>query len=183
MNLEVRVLVALCVSIGTDGTALSAVSEVTFQQFHQFLTMVLRPALHNVLDIGDEHSIFAMDATAPLKTDDGAPFSVDESGSISMVSPQRVPGENRAESSAFGSQEQKPHESLPSVRAAKLQREGWKAYKAVNRGIAESVAEVLKPGDPVWTHDFQMCIVPKFLSQLCADIPQVCRRFCCFPPT
>eukprot|EP01138_Halocafeteria_seosinensis_P014351 gb/GECG01014652.1/.p1 GENE.gb/GECG01014652.1/~~gb/GECG01014652.1/.p1 ORF type:complete len:1488 (+),score=191.88 gb/GECG01014652.1/:1-4464(+) len=158
------------------------VSETTFQQFHQFLTMVLRPALHNVLDIGDEHSIFAMDANAPLGSKEGEPFSGgQEAERISLVSPKRVSGEQESQDNSAAVQMQKPHECLPSVRAAKLQRDGWKAYKAVNRGIARAVAEVHRPGDPVWTHDFQMCIVPKFLSQLCADIPQVFFMHAPFP--
>ncbi len=47
---------------------------------------------------------------------------------------------------------------------------GWAAYEAVNRLFAEAVARVVRPGDTVWVHDYQLMRVPALLRELCPDL-------------
>ncbi len=42
-------------------------------------------------------------------------------------------------------------------------RNGWKHYQTVNRRFAETIAEVARPGDHIWVHDYQLALVPGFL--------------------
>jgi trehalose-6-phosphate synthase len=39
----------------------------------------------------------------------------------------------------------------------------WIAYREVNELFADKIAEVAKPGDLVWVHDYQLCLVPQML--------------------
>lgn len=134
--------------------------------------MVLRPALHNVLDIGDEHSIFAMDSHSrqSLEQNHSASQECTVAPKTSVLSPSTM-----TQHCVMHAETDKTnlHTNLPSVRAARLQREGWEAYRAVNDGIAKAVAALHRRGDPVWTHNFQLCLVPKLLALRCKDIPQV----------
>ncbi|MFN8638605.1 MAG: bifunctional alpha,alpha-trehalose-phosphate synthase (UDP-forming)/trehalose-phosphatase [Dehalococcoidia bacterium] len=47
---------------------------------------------------------------------------------------------------------------------------GWAAYEAVNRLFAEAVARVVRPGDTVWVHDYQLLRLPALLRQLAPDL-------------
>lgn len=47
---------------------------------------------------------------------------------------------------------------------------GWAAYEAVNRLFAEAVARVVRPGDTVWVHDYQLMRVPALLRDLCPGL-------------
>lgn len=42
-------------------------------------------------------------------------------------------------------------------------RENWEDYKAVNKMYADAIAEQAQPGDLVWIHDYQLCLVPQML--------------------
>lgn len=42
----------------------------------------------------------------------------------------------------------------------------WQAYSEVNERFAQRVAAEYRPGDTVWVHDYQLCLVPVLLRQL-----------------
>ncbi|HET9275426.1 MAG TPA: bifunctional alpha,alpha-trehalose-phosphate synthase (UDP-forming)/trehalose-phosphatase, partial [Gemmatimonadales bacterium] len=46
-----------------------------------------------------------------------------------------------------------------------LHAEDWDAYADVNRRFAERVAEVYRPGDRIWVHDYQLMLVPGYLRE------------------
>ncbi len=39
----------------------------------------------------------------------------------------------------------------------------WEAYRAVNERFADAVALTWQPGDLVWVHDYQLCLVPRMI--------------------
>jgi trehalose 6-phosphate synthase/phosphatase len=39
----------------------------------------------------------------------------------------------------------------------------WEVYRAVNEKFADAIARVWRPGDLVWVHDYQLCLVPQML--------------------
>ncbi|WP_027893955.1 alpha,alpha-trehalose-phosphate synthase (UDP-forming) [Calidithermus chliarophilus] len=41
----------------------------------------------------------------------------------------------------------------------------WKAYQRVNRRFAEAVLQAYRPGDLVWVHDYQLCLVPRLVRE------------------
>lgn len=41
-----------------------------------------------------------------------------------------------------------------------LELAGWDAYRAANRRFADAVVAVAEPGDTIWVHDYQLCLVP-----------------------
>ena len=41
----------------------------------------------------------------------------------------------------------------------------WEAYERVNRVFADAVAEVAKPGDIIWIHDYQLMLLPKLVRE------------------
>ncbi len=45
----------------------------------------------------------------------------------------------------------------------------WKGYYRANEAYAKKVAEVYRPGDLVWIHDYHCLLVPRFLRQLVPD--------------
>jgi len=45
--------------------------------------------------------------------------------------------------------------------------EDFKCYQAVNQRFAEALAAEIRPGDRVWIHDYQLCLVPEYLRRLC----------------
>lgn len=51
-----------------------------------------------------------------------------------------------------------------------LDTAGWDAYCEVNELYAESIARIVKPGDVIWIHDYQLMLVPALLR---ARLPQV----------
>jgi trehalose 6-phosphate synthase/phosphatase len=48
---------------------------------------------------------------------------------------------------------------------AGFEEESWQTYKRVNEAFAEAVLAVLKPGDVVWVHDYQLLLLPKLLRR------------------
>jgi len=46
-----------------------------------------------------------------------------------------------------------------------LRVEGWEAYREVNQLFAERVAELWRPGDLIWVHDYQLMLVPQLLRE------------------
>ncbi|MFP4060483.1 MAG: bifunctional alpha,alpha-trehalose-phosphate synthase (UDP-forming)/trehalose-phosphatase [Bacteroidales bacterium] len=42
----------------------------------------------------------------------------------------------------------------------------WNAYKRVNKIFANRIAELYKPGDYIWIHDYHLMLVPDMLRQL-----------------
>lgn len=45
----------------------------------------------------------------------------------------------------------------------------WNAYVRANEAYAKRVAELYKPGDLIWIHDYHCLLVPRFLRQLIPD--------------
>ncbi|MGI5865626.1 MAG: bifunctional alpha,alpha-trehalose-phosphate synthase (UDP-forming)/trehalose-phosphatase [Myxococcales bacterium] len=41
----------------------------------------------------------------------------------------------------------------------------WKPYEEVNQRFADLVVEHFRPGDLIWVHDYQLCLVPGMLRQ------------------
>lgn len=46
-----------------------------------------------------------------------------------------------------------------------LRIKGWSGFEAVNARFADAIAEVWRPGDHVWVHDYQLALVPGMLRQ------------------
>ncbi len=44
-------------------------------------------------------------------------------------------------------------------------RDNWEDYKAVNQMYADAIAKQARPGDLIWVHDYQLCLVPQMLRQ------------------
>lgn len=44
-------------------------------------------------------------------------------------------------------------------------RENWEDYKAVNKMYADAIAKQAEPGDLIWIHDYQLCLVPQLLRE------------------
>ena len=57
-----------------------------------------------------------------------------------------------------------------AVRSPEFHRHWWRPYVAVNRRFAAAAAEVLKQGDTVWIHDYQLQLVPAMLRELRPDV-------------
>ena len=45
----------------------------------------------------------------------------------------------------------------------------WAPYAAVNAAFARRVAEVYRPGDLIWIHDYHLLLVPSLLRQTLPD--------------
>jgi len=46
----------------------------------------------------------------------------------------------------------------------------WEAYQKVNQKFCDEIIKVLKPGDKVWVHDYQLMLVPRMIRD---EIPDV----------
>ena len=46
---------------------------------------------------------------------------------------------------------------------------GWDAYQAANAAFAQAVADVYRPGDTIWVHDYQLMLVPALLRSRIPD--------------
>lgn len=44
-----------------------------------------------------------------------------------------------------------------------LEEDAWLEYKRVNQKFCEAVLEVLRPGDLLWIHDYQLMLLPKMI--------------------
>jgi trehalose 6-phosphate synthase/phosphatase len=47
----------------------------------------------------------------------------------------------------------------------------FRSYEDVNRIFAEKIVSLLKPGDFVWVHDYQLMLLPQMIREQFADIP------------
>jgi trehalose 6-phosphate synthase/phosphatase len=56
---------------------------------------------------------------------------------------------------------------FPSL--TEFQKQHFEAYYKVNKQFADRIIEIMKPGDVVWVHDYQLMIVPQMLRQAFAD--------------
>jgi trehalose 6-phosphate synthase/phosphatase len=45
----------------------------------------------------------------------------------------------------------------------------WQTYKRVNEAFAEAVLSVVRPGDVIWVHDYQLMLLPKLLRRGAPD--------------
>ena len=48
--------------------------------------------------------------------------------------------------------------------------EQWETYQQVNRIFCETALEIIKPGDVVWVHDYQLLLLPKMLRARAGDV-------------
>lgn len=46
---------------------------------------------------------------------------------------------------------------------ATFTRENWASYRVVNQMYADAIAKMARPGDVIWVHDYQLCLVPQML--------------------
>ncbi len=53
-----------------------------------------------------------------------------------------------------------------AIRPPEFHRHWWRPFVDVNRRFAEAAAEVLRPGDLAWVHDYQLQLVPAMLREL-----------------
>jgi len=44
-------------------------------------------------------------------------------------------------------------------------REHWASYRRVNQMYADAIAKIARPGDVIWIHDYQLCLVPEMLRE------------------
>lgn len=49
---------------------------------------------------------------------------------------------------------------------ADYDNEYWKTYKKVNKIFLDTVAEILKPDDLVWIHDYQLMLLPNMICEM-----------------
>lgn len=75
---------------------------------------------------------------------------------------------------------------FPQASSLALQNAGWEAYEEANEAVARVVLSQYGQGDVVWTHDYQLCLVPKHISQWVGDLyggrsPQVFFMHSAFP--
>ncbi len=56
-----------------------------------------------------------------------------------------------------------------AIRPVEIHRHWWRPYVEVNRRFAARVADLVRPGDRVWVHDYQLQLVPGFLRELVPD--------------
>lgn len=47
----------------------------------------------------------------------------------------------------------------------------WQAYQNVNQRYANQINRIIKPGDIVWVHDYQLMLLPKLIKQTHPKIP------------
>jgi len=45
----------------------------------------------------------------------------------------------------------------------------WKAYRQVNELFCDEVMKIIKPGDRIWVHDYQLMLLPQLLRQRLPD--------------
>jgi trehalose 6-phosphate synthase/phosphatase len=48
--------------------------------------------------------------------------------------------------------------------------EQWETYQRVNQAFCETALEVIRPGDVVWVHDYQLLLLPKMLRDRTANV-------------
>lgn len=53
---------------------------------------------------------------------------------------------------------------------ARFEESYWKEYQQVNEAYAAAVAEVVRPGDLVWVHDYQLMLLPRLLRERFPDL-------------
>ena len=52
---------------------------------------------------------------------------------------------------------------FPSL--VEYKKEYFEAYREMNRLFAEKVAELYRPGDVIWVHDYQLMLLPQMLPE------------------
>ena len=53
---------------------------------------------------------------------------------------------------------------------ASYKKEDWAGYVKVNKKYADEVAEIVKPGDRIWIHDYHLMLLPKMLREKFPDL-------------
>ncbi|RMG46996.1 MAG: bifunctional alpha,alpha-trehalose-phosphate synthase (UDP-forming)/trehalose-phosphatase [Acidobacteria bacterium] len=48
---------------------------------------------------------------------------------------------------------------------ARYDRRAWHEYREVNEAFADVVAEIARPGDAIWIHDYQLALLPQMLRE------------------
>jgi trehalose 6-phosphate synthase len=57
------------------------------------------------------------------------------------------------------------------IRPPVFRRRWWRQYVEVNRHYADATAQIVKPGDLIWIHDYQLQLVPALLRERCPENP------------
>ncbi|HEY0071783.1 MAG TPA: trehalose-6-phosphate synthase, partial [Chloroflexia bacterium] len=57
---------------------------------------------------------------------------------------------------------------LPSY--AEFREEYWEEYKAVNQAFADALLEILRPGDTLWVHDYQLMLLPGLIRERMPEV-------------
>ncbi|MDQ3929058.1 MAG: bifunctional alpha,alpha-trehalose-phosphate synthase (UDP-forming)/trehalose-phosphatase, partial [Chloroflexota bacterium] len=57
---------------------------------------------------------------------------------------------------------------LPSY--AEFKEEYWEEYKAVNQVYADALLDLVKPGDTIWVHDYQLMLLPGLIRKAMPDV-------------
>jgi trehalose 6-phosphate synthase/phosphatase len=52
---------------------------------------------------------------------------------------------------------------------ARYESEYWDVYKEVNEAFCEAVLEVMRPGDIIWVHDYQLMLLPRMIRERVPD--------------
>lgn len=52
-----------------------------------------------------------------------------------------------------------------------FEEEFWRYYQKVNQEFAQVVAEILRPGDVIWIHDYQLMLLPSLLREQAPQVP------------
>jgi trehalose 6-phosphate synthase/phosphatase len=65
---------------------------------------------------------------------------------------------------------------------AVLDESDWNSYAAVNARFRDAVLDVLRPGDVVWVHDYQLMLLPALLRERVPDLPISFFLHVPFPP-
>jgi trehalose 6-phosphate synthase/phosphatase len=54
---------------------------------------------------------------------------------------------------------------------AQFEEDHWEEYKRVNHAFADAMAEVLRPDDIVWIHDYHLMLLPRLLRERFPNLP------------
>jgi trehalose 6-phosphate synthase/phosphatase len=58
---------------------------------------------------------------------------------------------------------------FPSL--ARYEADYWREYQGVNRAFADALLDVLRPGDVLWVHDYQLMLVPRLIRERFPEMP------------
>lgn len=54
---------------------------------------------------------------------------------------------------------------FPQASSITYQQQGWDFYRQTNESVSNVIMSQCERGDVIWTHDFHLCLVPKYLAR------------------